>query len=640
MDPIPAQPDPRPAADRRAVTLLRRLPKGAWKLWLWLWRGIDRIRKVVVNLLFIGLVVAIFVLLMSDDSPEIHDETAVVLQPRGTLVEELSGDPSARLQGMLTGQQPEETLLRDVIETIDAAREDERVKVLVLDLSRLNGAGLSKLQELREPLQKFRDSGRKIIATADSYSQSAYYLAAHADEVYLHELGEVAVFGLGRFRTYFRDALDKLEIEWHIFRVGTFKSAVEPFLLNGMSDNARAANLEWMNDLWNAYLEDVAMARGVSATDLADYAMHFDRRLIGARGDTSKLALDTGLVDHVGGRDLVRTRLIELVGEDEKTHSFHQISGRAFLQHVRANKEPEDPSKPAVGVIVARGSIQNGSQPPGTIGGDSTAALIRKARNDENIKALVLRVDSGGGSAFASEVIRREFELTREQGKPVVVSMGSVAASGGYWISCASDEIWASPTTITGSIGIFGMFPTIQKPLAKLGVHVDGVATTPRAGLDPMRALPTEVAEGQQIAIEDGYRRFLETVGQARDMDPQDVDKVAQGRVWSGIDAKAHGLVDNLGGLDAAIASAAARANIEGEFRTEFVKKDKTFGQRLMEDLFAGTVAKLVGEGEQVSLKPLGPYSQVVSVIAEQTQMLQSFNDPRGIYAYALLDVD
>ncbi|MGB1015027.1 MAG: signal peptide peptidase SppA, partial [Nannocystaceae bacterium] len=640
--PIPAQPQPNPALPpNRVPSFLRRVPRVVVRVLAWVWRAIDSVRRVAINLLFIAIVTLILVILFSDSAPTIHDETAVVVRPRGTLVEELAGDPASRFQDMLTGQQAEETLLRDVIDTIDAARKDDRVKVLVLDLSRLKGSGMSKLQDLRAPLQAFRETGRPIIATADSYSQAAYYLAAHADEVYLHDLGEVEMVGLSRFRTYFRDALDKLEIEWHIFRVGKFKSAVEPYLLNGMSEQARQANLEWMGDLWQAYLDDVSLARGVSTAELRDYAEHFDHHLQAARGDTAVAALEAGLVDHIGGRDQVRTRLIELVGEDEKTHSFHQIAGTKFLSHVRETELPEDTDQPEVAVIVARGTIQNGSHPPGTIGGDSTAALIRKARTDDNVKALVLRVDSGGGSAFASEVIRREFELAREQGKPVVVSMGSVAASGGYWISCASDEIWASPTTITGSIGIFGMFPTVHKPLAKLGIHVDGVAQTPRAGLDIARPLPKEVAEGQQIAIENGYQRFLQTVGTSRDMTPQEVDKVAQGRVWSGLDAKEHGLVDNLGGLNDAIASAAARANLEVDaYRTTYVEREASFGQKLMKDLFSATATWIVDEEAANLPIPTGPYSQVLRMISEQAEILQSFNDPRGIYAYELIDLD
>ncbi|HET6585832.1 MAG TPA: signal peptide peptidase SppA [Nannocystaceae bacterium] len=596
-----------------------------------LWKGVNAARIATMNVLFLAVVIAIVFFVVHRAGPDFHDHNALVVAPRGTIVEQRSGlGPS--VSALVTGGAEEETLLRDLIETIDRAAEDSRIDVLVLDLSKLDAAGISKLQEIAGALGRFKAKDKKIIATADNYSQTAYYLAAQADEIYMHGMGEVGITGLGRYHMYFKDALDRFEVNWHIFRVGKYKSAVEPYMANEMSDEAREADLAWMGDLWAAWLADVAAARGISTEKLTDYAEHFDAHVAANDGNAAAAAVALGLVDHIGGRDVVRDRLIELVGEDETSHDFHRVDSDPYLAFTRV-ESPKPVYGDKIAVIVARGTIVDGEQPPGMIGGDSTAALIRKARNDEDVKALVLRVDSGGGSAFASEVIRREFELARAQGKPVVVSMGSVAASGGYWISTASDEIWASPTTITGSIGIFGMFPTFEKPLAKhIGVHTDGVGTTPFAGVSPQRSLDPAVGRMIQSVIEHGYREFLARVATARNMTTEQVDAVAQGRVWSGEDAKAAGLVDQLGGLEDAIASAAQRAELGDDYVVDYVERDRDLKDRIVESVL-GSGAEAVGLSHS-------PYAQVFRFFDEQAMIFASFNDPRGVYAYALVDVD
>lgn len=603
------------------------------------WKLSNAIRVAVLNLLFIVVVVGLVVWRCQSDGPSFADRNALVIEPKGTIVDQLSGGgPSA--SALLTGGPGEETLLRDMVETIERGAEDERITVLVLDLSKLESAGVSKLQELGAALVAFRGKGKKIIATADSYSQAAYYLAAHADEIYMHQMGQVSIIGLGRYHTYFKDALDRFEVQWHIFRVGKYKSAVEPYLRNDMSAEAREADLEWMGDLWAAYIADVSAARGLDAAALLDYAEHYDDHIVRSSGDSAAAAVALGLVDQIGGRDAVRDRLIELVGEDEKKHEFHRVDADEYLAFAR-DESPRTHTGSKVAVIVARGSIMDGEQPPGSIGGDSTAELIRKARLDEDVKALVLRVDSGGGSAFASEIIRREFELARASGKPVVVSMGSVAASGGYWISTASDEIWASPTTITGSIGIFGMFPSFDKTLAtNVGIHSDGVGTTKFADVSPQRGLEPAVARALQSGIEHGYQEFLARVAQARNMTPEQVDVIAQGRVWSGADAHAAGLVDQLGGLSDAIASAAKRAELGDTYQIEYVDRDMDLPERIAKELMGA-------ETEHVGLLPSllpswagTPYAKVLREIDEQARVIASFNDPHGIYAYAMIDVD
>lgn len=600
--------------------------------------GFDLLRRIIANLVFLAALVALLAWWWRSGGPEVPDKAALVLNPRGNIVEQLSGDPLDRAIDEVLGQAEPETLLRDLLDAVEAARDDERIQVLFLDLNGMEGAGLTKLQQLGKAIHEFRESGKTVIAAADGYMQAPYYLAAHADEVYLDRFGEVILDGYGRFRMYYKDGLDRLGVEYHVFRVGEYKSAVEPYLRQNMSDEAREANLEWLGDLWNWYKADVAKARGLTPKQIEDSIRNLPDLVAAAGGDLARVALETGLVDKLGGRNEIRSRLIALVGENEDTHSFHQIGFQDYLEALDEDRTGAEAEGDLVAVIVAKGSIQNGSQPPGSIGGDSTAALIRKARRDDQVKALVLRVDSGGGSAFASEVIRREFELTRKAGKPVVISMGSVAASGGYWISTASDEIWASPTTITGSIGIFGMFPTFQKTLSTyLGVSVDGVGTTPLAGaLRPDRPLDPGVARIIQEAINNGYREFLKRVSKARGMTEEEVDKIARGRVWSGEDARRLGLIDHLGELPDAIASAARLAKLtEDGYKVRILQKQLDFSDRLIADFLTAAAVRL-GSGETMQT---GPVSRASSLLREELRRLEEFNDPRGIYAHCLCEV-
>jgi len=612
-------------------------PKGAVRrVFGALYRGVDASRRFTFNVLFVIVVVLLLGWLLSDSGPEIPDPAALVLAPEGEIVEQLSGDPFDRALGELTGSEEPETLLRDLLDAVTAAKDDDRIQALVLDLNAMSGAGLSALRELRWAIEDFKSGGKKVIAAADGYGQSGYYLAATADEIYMHEMGLVMLPGYGRYRTYFKDGLDRLEVDVNIFRVGEYKSAVEPFLRNDMSDEAKEANLEWLGDLWSDYLTEVSTARGMTREELQSAVDRFLEVLREERR-TSTAAQRLGLVDEVGNRDTVRDRLIELVGENDEGTSYAQIGHEAYLSTLDAR--PSQPSgSEQVAVIVARGTIVDGSAPPGEIGGDSTARLIREARQDDSVKALVLRVDSGGGSAFASEVIRREFELARAEGKPVVVSMGSVAASGGYWISTASDEIWAHPTTITGSIGIFGLFPTYQKPMAKhLGMRVDGVGTTPLAGaLRLDREMAPELGEAIQLMIEEGYEDFLERVAEARDMTPEEVDEIARGRVWSGEDAHELGLVDQMGGLEQAIASAAERAGLEEGYGVRYMERELSFREQLMVDLMARAGA-LFGSTEQLRTPTV--QHRFVDFLAEQTELLRTLNDPNGVYAHCLCEV-
>jgi protease-4 len=400
-------------------------------------------------------------------------------------------------------------------------------------------------------------------------------------------MGHVWLDGYGIFRSYFKEALDKLLINFHVFRVGAYKSAMEPFMRNDMSEEAKEANSAFLNVVWQVYKDNIADLRDLAPADLDTYVNGLDNLLAQYDGDAAVLALSYGLVDGLKTRDALRDELIELVGRDEKKKDrFKQVGFTPYLNSIRPKLAQKSVGPAAIGIITAKGVILDGKQPPGRIGSDSLSILLREARQDDTVRAVVLRIDSGGGSALASEIIRREIELTRTAGKPVVVSMGSVAASGGYWIAVAADEIWAAPTTVTGSIGIFAAFPTFDQAFDHLGINSDGVATTRMAGaFDPTRPLNPLLAGVIEQSILRGYQRFIDRVAQGRQMPAEAVDKIAQGRIWSGKDAQAIGLVDQLGGLEEAIESAAHRANLD-EYAIKYIETPLTTRQQILRKLF------------------------------------------------------
>ena len=609
---------------------IKRMLKGTWG-------AIDATRKVAVNLLFLAIVIALFVVVFSSDKPDIADTTALVIAPKGQLVEQLTAKSFEQMLDEARGVATPETLLKDVIDAIEAGKDDDRVKVLVLDLSAFGGARLTKLQDVRDAILDFKAGGKKVIAKADFYDQDGYYLAAHADEVLINDMGGVVLQGYGRYKMYYKEGIDKLGLDVHVFRVGTYKSYVEPYIRNDMSPEAREANIEWMGDLWQIFLEDVAAARGMTAERIDEYAQDFARLMADANGDAAKAALDFGLVDDALTRIEMRERLIELVGEDEETHSYNKIAFSEYLETLDDDDRFGRKAKgDRVGVIVARGTILDGTQPAGKIGGDSTAALIRQARNDEDVKAIVLRVDSGGGSAFASEVIRRECEKARADGKIVIASMGSVAASGGFWISTSTDQIWAHPSTITGSIGILGIISTYQRPLAEhLGIHVDGVSTAPLAGVRLDRELPAEVGEVVQGMIDQGYREFLERVAESRGMTVEEVDEVAQGRVWSGQDAYDLGLVDHLGGLNDAIAAAAELAELGDDYEISYIEKEEKFKDKILREMMTQAMA---AAGPEIA--PASPLEEMLHGIERAASEIAVLNDPNHAYAWSNIETD
>jgi protease-4 len=593
------------------------------------WNSVTFTRHFIGNLLFLLVIILLLIIFLFDTAPKVPKGAALILSPSGNIVEQKSGYLPLDL---LFGRFAEETLLKDIVDGIDHAKDDDNIKALVLDLDSMYGAGISKLQEIGAALNRFKQSGKTIIAVGDNFNQSQYYLAAHAEKIYLHPMGHVFLSGYGLYRKYVKSALEKLMVQIHVFRVGTYKSALEPFLRDDMSDEAREANLSWLNDLWHAYKSDVAALRGMDVDRIDGYINGVADYLAKVEGDIAKLALELGFVDALKTRDEVRGELIGLVGEDNKNKTYKHIHLKDYLEIIRPALLPADPRKGKVGVIIAKGLIMDGEQPAGRIGGDTLAELIRQARHNTQIKSVVLRVDSGGGSAFASEIIRKEVELIRRSGKPVVVSMSSAAASGGYWIATSANEIWASPTTLTGSIGIFGAFATFDKTLNHLGINTDGIGTTQLSGsFDPGRPLNPILAAVLQQTIEQGYKRFLERVAKGRKLSLEDVEKAAQGRVWSGKEALTLGLVDKLGNLKDAVQSAARLADLD-DFEVVVIKRPLSARERILKK-FNRLIFRLSQYTDLSIKRPTVWFYR--SVGAELKQILQ-LNDPQGVYAYCL----
>jgi protease-4 len=535
------------------------------------WNGLTVLRRILANVLLLLLLILLVAWLLRDGK-ELPEGAALVFAPTGDIVEQFAQPLST--SPFLDDGISEEMVLKDIIDTIDHAAADENIAMMVLDLRRMGSAGLGKLQDIGAALKRFKQNGKTVIASGTYFSQHQYYLAAHADRIYLHPMGQVWLSGYGAYRPYLKSALENLRVRLHVFRVGKYKSALEPLMRDSMSDADREATTDWLAVLWNAYKADVGTLRGIDPAALDDLIRNLDVYLKQEDGNAARLAVAFGLVDDLKTPDEVRDELIRLVGRAEggagRETPYKRIDFSDYREFIQSQSAAESPARGRVGLIFARGIIMDGAQPAGRIGAESISRLIREARTSEKIKALVVRIDSGGGSAVASEIIRRELELTRVAGKPVVVSMSTLAASGGYWMSVAADEIWAYPTSLTGSIGIFAALPTVDKSLDAIGIHTDGVGTTPLSNaFDPTRPLNPLLADVLQQNIENGYRQFIQQVAADRNLDPQRVDAVARGRVWAGQTAHDLGLVDRLGGLKDAIAAAARLAGLEkAETRT------------------------------------------------------------------------
>jgi protease-4 len=607
------------------------------------WRLIERIVKSIQVLIFLFVILMLFSIFsgMSGKGIAVPESAALIVAPVGFLVEQAEGEPLDRaLMEMQEGET--QTVVREVVASLDRAADDERIKVAVLLTDFLQGGGLSKYQDIAVALDNFRASGKQVIAMADSYNQSQYFLAAHADEIYMHDFGFVLIEGFSYYKAYFADAIEKLQVDVNVFRVGEFKSFVEPYLRNDMSAEDKLASERWLQGLWSVWKRDVAAARGLEPSSLDAYINNMVGLLEDANGDAGIAALDAGLVDGLMSHQAFRNYMIEKVGVSaEEQDTFEQINHLTYLYATKGEADPEPTTESKVAVIIASGEIVDGEASPGTIGSATLARLIRQATNDESVAAVVLRVDSPGGSMFASEVVLDQLEALKASGRPLVASMSSTAASGGYYISMVADEIWAAETTISGSIGVGAMFPTFQRSLNSLGVSIDGIGTTAMAGqLSPTRELGDEARALLDVSVRSAYDVFTSKVAEARGIDPGRMDELAQGRVWIGEDAYRLGLVDELGDMNAAVSSAAAMAGLaEGDYETIYIERELTFGEQVLLQ-YARALGMLFAA---VDVNPQsGIAQQLQYLFGDLEQSLSVFsrwNDPRGIYYHCLCEL-
>jgi protease IV len=603
-----------------------------------LWRTVDGVRK-VLHLILLLVLFAIVLAALSPRIPLVPARAALVVAPQGALVEQLSDDPFERAIAEAYGQQRAETLVRDVVEAIDAARDDDRIVALVLDPKDMYAGGLVKLEEIGRAVERFRESGKPVIAMADYYDQTRYLFAAQADEIYLDPQGMVLLDGYGYYRMFLKQAIDKLAVDVHVFKAGRYKSYTDQFSREAMSEEERTESRAWLDALWKSYQSAVESVRKLQPGSVSAYVEHLVDDMRGNGGDMAEVALERGLVTEIKPRADVNGRLAALTGDGDKPGTFRGVSHWDYLAAIHSQKALTPHGAPSVSVVVASGLIQDGEQPPGSIGGDSTAALLREVREDDSVHAVVLRIDSPGGSVFASELIRREVDALKRAGKPVVASMSSVAASGGYYIAMDADEIWANDATLTGSIGVFAVFPTFERTLGKLGVSVDGLGTTSLSGeFRPDRTLGDTAANLLQLRVEADYRSFVEHVAQARGMAFEDADAIAQGRVWAGVDARASGLVDRIGGIEDAIEAAATRAGIAEDYDVTYAELPRTWRQALalqLRSLAARGVHALAPE-----LPPAASLMRRLSPLAAELDRLAVLSDPRGAYYYCPCTVD
>jgi protease-4 len=597
-----------------------------------LWWLLDGTRRLVFNLLFLALLVALAVAWFGGDRmPVLKEKTALVLNLHGDLVEQYTRAGSDILLSETLGDERRETRVRDVLAALDAAADDPSIARAVLVLDDLSGGGTASLREVAAALARFKKSGKEVVAWGSDFSQRQYFLAAHADELYLHPYGSVTLRGIGGSGLYFRDALDKLGITMHGFQAGKYKSAIEPLTRQAPSPEALEADLAWMNDLWSTWTAEVESARKLPKGALSTLIDELPQRMAEAGGDLAQLALKEKLVDGLKTRDEFRALFVTRgAPADDKQGTFRQIGFESYLATIEAK------SGPAIGVVVAQGEIVDDDAPPGMIGGRATAEVIRRARENDDIKAIVLRIDSPGGSVFGSELVRREVELTRQAGKPVVASMGDLAASGGYWIAMSADEIVADPTTITGSIGVFGVLPSFDRTLEKIGVGTGGASTTWITGaMDPGKPLDKRLAQMVQTRIDHYYQRFIGQVAAARNTTPEKINEVAQGRVWTGQQAKQHGLVDRLGGLQDALAGAADRAKLT-DYRVTYLEREPRGIERWL-TMLLGQVAAALHTQFGLSL-PFGLGVVAPEVQDEMQRLSRLFAagraDPLHAYAY------
>ncbi|EAX8736063.1 signal peptide peptidase SppA [Salmonella enterica] len=599
----------------------------------WTWRLLNFVREMVLNLFFIFLVlvgVGIWMQIGNGSNSEQTARGALLLDISGVIVDKPStnhrlGALGRQLFGASSNRLQENSLF-DIVNTIRQAKDDRNITGIVLDLKNFTGADQPSMRYIGKALREFRDSGKPVFAVGENYSQGQYYLASFANKIWLSPQGQINLHGFATNGLYYKTLLDKLKVSTHVFRVGTYKSAVEPFIRDDMSPAAREADSRWIGELWQNYLNTVSTNRQISPQQLFPGAQAIIDGLTSVGGDTAKYALDHKLVDALASSADVEKALTKQFGWSKTENNYRAISYYDY-----SLKTPAD-NGGTIAVIFANGAIMDGEETPGNVGGDTTASQIRDARLDPKVKAIVLRVNSPGGSVNASEVIRAELAAVKAAGKPVVVSMGGMAASGGYWISTPANYIVASPSTLTGSIGIFGVINTVENSLSSIGVHSDGVSTSPLAEISMTKALSPEVQQMMQLSIEYGYKRFITLVAEARKRTPEQIDKIAQGHVWTGQDAKANGLVDKLGDFDDAVAKAAALAKLK-QWHLDYYQNEPTVLDMIM-DSMTGSVRAMLPEAIQAMLP--APLVSAANTVKAEGDKLAAFNDPQNRYAFCL----
>ncbi|ELD0666253.1 signal peptide peptidase SppA [Salmonella enterica] len=599
----------------------------------WTWRVLNFVREMVLNLFFIFLVlvgVGIWMQIGNGSNSEQTARGALLLDISGVIVDKPStnhrlGALGRQLFGASSDRLQENSLF-DIVNAIRQAKDDRNITGIVLDLKNFTGADQPSMRYIGKALRELRDSGKPVFAVGENYSQGQYYLASFANKIWLSPQGQVDLHGFATNGLYYKTLLDKLKVSTHVFRVGTYKSAVEPFIRDDMSPAAREADSRWIGELWQNYLHTVSANRQISPQQLFPGAQAIIDGLTSVGGDTAKYALDHKLVDALASSADVEKALTKQFGWSKTENNYRAISYYDY-----SLKTPADTGG-TIAVIFANGAIMDGEETPGNVGGDTTASQIRDARLDPKVKAIVLRVNSPGGSVNASEVIRAELAAARAAGKPVVVSMGGMAASGGYWISTPANYIVASPSTLTGSIGIFGVINTVENSLSSIGVHSDGVSTSPLADISMTKALSPEVQQMMQLSIEYGYKRFITLVADARKRTPEQIDKIAQGHVWTGEDAKANGLVDSLGDFDDAVAKAAELAKLK-QWHLDYYQDEPTVLDMVM-DSMTGSVRAMLPETIQAMLP--APLVSAANTVKAEGDKLAAFNDPQNRYAFCL----
>lgn len=602
-----------------------------------LWRVINFVRECILNLFLLILVlsgIVIWGVVSHDSTPTrtVNTKQALVLNLDGVIVEQPSQDKKIT---KLLGQEflgsnsklRQENALFELVDTIRHAKNDQSITGIVLDLHNFAGGDQPSLNYIGKALKEFSAAGKPIYAYGDNFTQAQYYLASYANHLYLSPQGAIDLHGMATNNLYFKALLDKLKVSSHVFRVGTYKSAVEPFLRDDMSPAARDADTRWITQLWQSYLTTVSANRHMTAQQLFPGADAIITALKANGGDTAKYALDTHLVDGLKTHADVEQELTKIFGWDNQSKSFKQVSIYDYSAPVKPTSV-----KPNVAVIVANGAIMDGPASDDNVGGETTAQQIREARLDPAIKAIILRVNSPGGSVTASEQIREELMAAKQEGKPIVVSMGGLAASGGYWISTPADYIIASPTTLTGSIGIFGVINTVENTLGSIGVHTDGVSTSPLADISMTKALPEQVTQMMQLTIENGYRNFVNLVAQSRHKTPEQINEIGQGHVWTGEDARQNGLVDALGDFDDAVKKAQSLAHLQ-QVSLEWIQQDPSWFDTLFSQMQATASARLP---DQVKAWLPAPLSEVMTKATQQPGLFNQQGDPQNRYAWCV----